>query len=738
MRTPILFALSCAVLSSIAASQSPAPSFVPAERASAWQRFQSEHGSFTALWSSATGTPRAIFGDGLALGTGRIDDLAAARIAADTALARHAGLLGTAASEFVPAIAESVGNVHVFVYDQRAHNLRVVGGRADVRVHRTGAISEIGATAFAVPATLPPVPARSADEADLIAHAERGLVRAPLAQSRAELVFWGDTKAVHPTPAVLAWEVRIDAFDKKLVGRSYVDALTGKVLEYVNDLHECSFGHEHVAAEHGALPAVEADAPRVAVTHGMPVPGVTNVTGTLSAWLNPSITPNVALQNLPLNGVRVSITGGASALTDASGNFSITNAGTTPVTLTANWNTGRRIAAISANQGTTWSFSTSATPGTPVTIQVFTSAAGQFDSAQSTTQYLVDKVNEYCRAIIGSLPAATDQVTAIVNLASTCNAYYSANQINFFASGGGCPNTAYSTVVQHEWGHGLDERYGGISQTDGLSEGWGDLIALYQTGQPQLGVNFLGSGALRTGLNTTKLGDCSEVHCAGESWMGWAWDVRTSLITKLGSTAGISKAEHIVLASIAANAQNQTDAVRQVFLLDDDDANLNNGTPNCDIMRQACTKRNIPVPTQSCSGKPASYAAYGAGCAGAVLLESGLPWIGSSITVGVFTGAPVAPAVVHIGFSKTAWGALALPFSMTAFGAPGCSILASGDVTIGSTTSAFGTTQITIAIPNDPVLPGALFYNQWFVLQPSANLLGLAASNGGQGTIGKP
>ena len=43
---------------------------------------------------------------------------------------------------------------------------------------------------------------------------------------------------------------------------------------------------------------------------------------------------------------------------------------------------------------------------------------------------------------------------------------------------------------------------------------------------------------------------------------------------------GILIAEKIVLPSLVADATNQPNAVREVFILDDDDSNLNNGTPN--------------------------------------------------------------------------------------------------------------------------------------------------------------
>ncbi len=40
-----------------------------------------------------------------------------------------------------------------------------------------------------------------------------------------------------------------------------------------------------------------------------------------------------------------------------------------------------------------------------------------------------------------------------INLSDSCNAFYDYTSINFFSSGSGCPNTAFSDVVAHEYGH---------------------------------------------------------------------------------------------------------------------------------------------------------------------------------------------------------------------------------------------------------------------------------------------
>ena len=43
---------------------------------------------------------------------------------------------------------------------------------------------------------------------------------------------------------------------------------------------------------------------------------------------------------------------------------------------------------------------------------------------------------------------------------ASCNASFNGNSINFYHAAGGCVNTAYSTVVSHEYGHWLNQLYG--------------------------------------------------------------------------------------------------------------------------------------------------------------------------------------------------------------------------------------------------------------------------------------
>jgi hypothetical protein len=214
----------------------------------------------------------------------------------------------------------------------------------------------------------------------------------------------------------------------------------------------------------------------------------------------------------------------------------------------------------------------------------------------------VDTTNEYGRSLLGNSTqlATISNIAVTVNIASTCNAFYTNNTINFYQAGGGCANTAFSTVVAHEWGHGIDAQYGGIFNTnaEGLSEGWGDIWGMYQVDSPLLGSGFQTAGvALRRGDNTFVYPySGSSPHAAGHVWMGFAWTLRQNLRTAYGTAQAIAISNDIVIGSIVANATTRIDAVREVFIADDNDGNLLNGTPNYAQLSAAAITKGIPYP----------------------------------------------------------------------------------------------------------------------------------------------
>jgi hypothetical protein len=551
-------------------------------------------GDWIAQWHPATGTPSAIYGTGLPLVDWRENTLEEARRHALQQLEQHRELLGTGTSTFQESIGGRMGRTWSFVFDQYFAGLQVIDGRADVRINMRGVVAMLGSRAVQIPAGFATVPTLSQELAEAAAWVAVGADRSNVAQPgnpRApRLVIWADTEAKVIAAPHLAWEIpisNVDAEGKGPIGRYYIDAKDGSVLQYRSDKHECGF-----AACTGAAAHVPPIAPAALALPPIPT------TVTLQSWTRTGNDAFSALVNVPLPGVQVSVPGVGNFVTDAQGQFTIDIAA--PVTINIGQLDGRHHAALIGGNAPTGSFLVN--PGVATTMQLSSAAATTNEAAHPTTSYWVDKTNEFCRSILGNTTqlATASNIVPTVNIASTCNAYYTGNTINFYQAGGGCANTAFSTVVAHEWGHGIDERYGGISNTnaEGMSEGWGDIIGLYLVDSPLLGSGFQTANvALRRGDNTFVYPySGSSPHAAGQVWMGFAWRLRENLRAALGTPQALAISNDIVITTLLANASTRVDGVREVFIADDDDGNLLNGTPHYAQLSAAAITKGIPYP----------------------------------------------------------------------------------------------------------------------------------------------
>jgi hypothetical protein len=374
----------------------------------------------------------------------------------------------------------------------------------------------------------------------------------------------------------------VDAGGNGRIGRWYVDARTGAVLHWENDKHECGLA---ACSNRAHTPAVLA-----------PVP----TTVTVMAWTRTGNDASSPLVNVPLRGLQVDVTGVGIFTTDQNGQFVVDIA--SPVTVGVSALDGTHHAPISG--GSAPAASVVVNPGVDATLQLSSQAATSAQAAHTATSWWVDRTNEWVRTILGNSPQMNtiSGIAPTVNIADSCNAFYSGNTINFYAAGGGCSNTAFSTVIAHEWGHGLDDRYGGISNAtgDGLSEGWGDIVGMYLVDSNLLGSGFTSPGVpLRNGINSVTYPTTGlTVHTAGQAWMGLAWELRTRLRSALGTTQALAISNDIVIGSIVADATNQVDAVREVFVADDDDGNLLNGTPHYTQLSGAAIAKNLPYPAR--------------------------------------------------------------------------------------------------------------------------------------------
>lgn len=613
------FGASCVLAVSIA---SQAPTQGEQSPQAAFTAFQDRAGGqWIAQWHAATGTPSAIYGTGLPIADWRENTLEEARRHATQLLATEHDLLGLGTSDFREVIGARMGRTWSFTFDQFFKGLPVIEGRADVRVNMRGVVAMFGSRAWPIPADFDVTPAIGDDVATAVAWDALDATP-PAAGSRGpQLCIWGDIASPTAAPVYLAWEVPVDNLGPNgtgPLGRYYIDAKTAAVLHYTNDRHECGMpgctAATHAARAIGLEPtsapatAVEAATQPLHAPVHTALPIATTVT--VMGWTRTSVDGSAAPVNVPLPGLVLSVPGIGTMTTDQNGQFSINISSS--VTITVGALDGRHHAPIIVAAGAGWvTTNHQVDPGVDTTIQLLTAGATGADLAHTTTSWWVDKANEWARSILGNTAQLTvaDNIQPNLNVASACNASYSpaANRLNFFATGTTstgvtCVNTAFSTVIAHEWGHGLDDRYGGISNSnpDGLSEGWGDIAAMYLVDSNLNAVGFFGAGSfLRNGYNsTTYPSSSSDVHVNGQVWMGFAWELRDRLRAAFGTPTAIAISNDIVIGSIVADATTQIDAVREVFLADDDDGNLINGVPHYTQLSGAATIKNLPYPEQ--------------------------------------------------------------------------------------------------------------------------------------------
>ncbi|MEZ6003034.1 MAG: hypothetical protein R3F33_02495 [Planctomycetota bacterium] len=303
-------------------------------------------------------------------------------------------------------------------------------------------------------------------------------------------------------------------------------------------------------------------------------------------------------QQIPAPYIRITSTAGT-IFTDANGNFNYPG-----VNGSLNLNLEYLGTYTNANndQGADYTVTFSGVSGTGNNL-VMNSAPTEFVTAQSNAYTAVAHLRDWIKSRIPTDTTPDFQGPANCNLNSTCNAYYDGVSTNYYAKGGSCNNTAFEAVVAHEVGHWLNSRYGTGNGSDGMGEGNADVFALYLTDDPVMGRFFFTSGgAVRTGNNTRQYcgdgnpGCYGEVHADGEPWMGAAWNIREYLNTSLGNAAGDLASDLLFLTWMNAYNQTAIDSIIEIqwLTLDDNDGNINNGTPNYQSINSGFEDQGFP------------------------------------------------------------------------------------------------------------------------------------------------
>ncbi len=296
----------------------------------------------------------------------------------------------------------------------------------------------------------------------------------------------------------------------------------------------------------------------------------------------------------------VSINGGASVFADADGNFTLPNDGTDPVTVQA-FKAGHYF-AVEDMTGTIETLSLEVTPPGP---------ADFVHNAANTDIHVRAQVNGYVQANVvhdwvltqnPAYPVISWQTSFPVRVNRSdgyCpgNAWYDGGAINFCNAAANYPNTAYSSVVYHEYGHHIVS-CGGSGQGQ-YGEGMGDCVSVLILDDPVLGWGFFGN--CNTGLRNAQNGwqyPCNgEVHDCGNLLSGCIWSTRDALAASdpLNYLAILS---NLVLNSVPLHVGDliTPQVTIDLLTLDDDDSDIYNGTPHYAEINAGFGAHNMPAP----------------------------------------------------------------------------------------------------------------------------------------------
>lgn len=318
-----------------------------------------------------------------------------------------------------------------------------------------------------------------------------------------------------------------------------------------------------------------------------------NVSGVATETNRADVCDPEAPRGMPYARVTLS---GTHYFADVDGNFTIPNSGDTQVSLQSVMR--GRYFFITESSGTVSTINLNVTPPGPANFLHNEANNNERPRAEVNTYLHANIVRDLVLAAHPTYPTISTQLeyNCIVNLAQTCNAFYSGNAINFFLSGGGCNNTGFSTVVHHEYGHHIVAT-GGSGQ-DQYGEGMSDCVAVLVTDDPWLAVGFQSCDQpLRDANNNMQYPCNGEAHDCGRLISGAIWSLRNELFA-IDPVNYLTILRTLTINTVPLHTGGTIDAGIPVDFLtiDDDDDNLGNGSPHWFEITDAFSAHNFPVP----------------------------------------------------------------------------------------------------------------------------------------------
>ena len=309
---------------------------------------------------------------------------------------------------------------------------------------------------------------------------------------------------------------------------------------------------------------------------------------------------------VPLSGATVSTDPTNAVFTEEDGSFVLPFAGSNSVAVESTLD-GRWVSIVEQGGIPELSFTDMVLPPGPYSV-MYDAGGSEFQQAQINGYYYTDLTHRFIRErTAAGIPGIDIQLPCNVNINDTCNAGYDPFNvtINFFRAGGSCPNTCFSNVISHEYGHFVVSRLG-LTQ-GAFGEGYGDVLAMFLYDDPIIGRDFFGSGtSVRDPLSANVQFPCdpnnSGVHFCGQILGATWWKIRSAFGNQLGSAAGLEAASQlfidwslITLGGTTPSGTQESTAI-EVLTIDDDDGTLDNGSPNFSAICDVYASHSIDCP----------------------------------------------------------------------------------------------------------------------------------------------
>ena len=588
---PLAFLVAAVSIAAAApASVSTAGSPVSMNLDTALGRFRADHGPNWALKVDAqTGYLEMLYGGSAVIAANARSDAEFEGLAR-TALGMTADLHGIDADTlvhertlFLPLGQIGTTDKETVKFRQEVGGVPVVGGYVNVLFSSSGTLLSVQSTGMPRLSgfdTTPTITDRMASAIGAAAFETRTGMP-PTVVEAPELVVDQIVNGGARRP-VLAWLVNAQRYDRDAdpVGwRTSIDARTGDVLRQEASVH------------------------------------FFDVFGTVTGMSSPGLKPDEA-SNPPAAQVikYMRCTAGATTVyTDVNGNFNFPGLNAT-TSVTFQYTSGQRANVTNSGAGGNYSLIVSCAPNTQNAI-LMNPAPAEANTAQTNAAHYLPNTSDFIHSIVPGDTHADFSATAHVMVSGTCNAFWNGNSVNFYPAGGGCRNTAYSTVIAHEFGHWMNQQYGTGNGNDGMGEGNADVWAECIYDSPIMGQDFCGNGCnVRNGNNNRQFcGDCcdgcyGEVHNDGEVWMGAAWKVRSRLENTNGASQGALIDNTLFMGWMNSYNQTQIKSIieTQWVTLDDNDGNINDGSPHFTDIDGGFRQQGFPGLSVQCA-TPSNY-----------------------------------------------------------------------------------------------------------------------------------